>query len=166
MPPSSNELTPADEEAAAEEEVAKVEDGSAVVWALLDGASEETNEEAATEDLAEEEAASEEAAGEEEGASEVAAAEEDGALEEVGSADEEAADEEDDGESLWEEEELESAPETSWPCSLHEAAKAFLAVSASPSGHWLSKHFSTSSPMEVQIHSKSAKLLHLEFFST
>lgn len=143
----------------------KVEDGSAVVWALLDGASDETNEEAATEDLAEEEAASEEAAGEEEGVSEVAAGEEDGASEEEGSADEadeEAAEDEDDEESL----ELESAPETSWPCSLHEASNAFLAVSASPSGHWLSKHFSTSSPMEVQIHSKSAKLLHLEFFST
>lgn len=131
-------------------EVANV-DGAAVVSALA-GASELTKEEAATEE--EPEAAAEEAD------EEAAAADE--AAEEEAADDAEEDLEEDDSKT---EEEAEF-PETSWPCSLQVASKASLAVSASPLGHLSSKHCSTFSPMEVQMHSKSAKLLHWEFFST
>lgn len=130
-------------------EVANV-DGAAVVSALA-GASELTKEEAATEE--EPEAAAEEA--DEEAADEAAEEE----------AEDDAEEDSEEEDSKTEEEEAEF-PETSWPCSLQVASKASLAVSASPLGHLSSKHCSTFSPMEVQMHSKSAKLLHLEFFST
>lgn len=163
--PASKEETSATEDGASEEEASSASDwvevanvdGAAVVSALA-GASELTKEEAATEEAPE--AAAEEAADEEAATDE--AAEDEAAEEEAEDDAEEDSEEED---SKTEEEEAEF-PETSWPCSLQVDSKASLAVWASPLGHLSSKHCSTFSPMEVQMHSKSAKLLHWEFFST
>lgn len=58
-----------------------------------------------------------------------------------------------------------AAASTSWPCSLQALSKAFLAESASPLGQVWSKHCSMSSPLAEQMHFKSFKPEHSEFFS-